>query len=373
MVARINTVAFNGVEVQSVDVRVQISNGLPAFTIVGYINLLFLVGILLFQSSSSEAAQTTYCLNKTIETKNINYHYSINFEEPKSALDRSGWTWVNMSDYDGDYDFIESPKRDKITEFPKLYDRPCSVKGEFLGNCQRVGSIFSKSVGVAFIDGYVANLIGMPIKKSYAIHGDKIIELPSTYKNASKYRGDIPSKNLAAVRGPNDELLIFNGTSFQTFKLEKAIPRKDGYTSWSIENDPVTNRDFVISSGLLGTKPFLYEIIQGPEFKEITLDKTIEEGSLRIFSIVQDKQSWIIERNGIYFENGNSFHRIAHGGESAFITAPAYIGITKNGDIYLQLQTDRSEKMQPYLLQKETAHCDIPLNLNKNIELYFVE
>lgn len=35
MVARINTVAFNGVETQPVDVQVQISNGLPAFTIVG--------------------------------------------------------------------------------------------------------------------------------------------------------------------------------------------------------------------------------------------------------------------------------------------------------------------------------------------------
>jgi magnesium chelatase family protein len=35
MVARINTIAFNGVDVQSVDVQVQISNGLPAFTIVG--------------------------------------------------------------------------------------------------------------------------------------------------------------------------------------------------------------------------------------------------------------------------------------------------------------------------------------------------
>lgn len=35
MVARINTVAFHGVEVQGVDVQVQISNGLPAFTVVG--------------------------------------------------------------------------------------------------------------------------------------------------------------------------------------------------------------------------------------------------------------------------------------------------------------------------------------------------
>lgn len=35
MVARIHTIAFQGVDVQSIDVQVQISNGLPAFTIVG--------------------------------------------------------------------------------------------------------------------------------------------------------------------------------------------------------------------------------------------------------------------------------------------------------------------------------------------------
>lgn len=35
MVARVNTIAFSGVDVQDVDVQVQISSGLPAFTIVG--------------------------------------------------------------------------------------------------------------------------------------------------------------------------------------------------------------------------------------------------------------------------------------------------------------------------------------------------
>ncbi len=35
MVAKINTIAFQGVNVQSIDVQVQISNGLPNFTIVG--------------------------------------------------------------------------------------------------------------------------------------------------------------------------------------------------------------------------------------------------------------------------------------------------------------------------------------------------
>lgn len=40
MVARINTIAFQGVDVQNIDVQVQISNGLPCFTIVEYIKLL---------------------------------------------------------------------------------------------------------------------------------------------------------------------------------------------------------------------------------------------------------------------------------------------------------------------------------------------
>lgn len=35
MVARVNTVSFQGIEVRSVDVQVQLSNGLPAFNIVG--------------------------------------------------------------------------------------------------------------------------------------------------------------------------------------------------------------------------------------------------------------------------------------------------------------------------------------------------
>ena len=35
MLARINTIAFNGLEILDVDLQVQISSGLPAFTIVG--------------------------------------------------------------------------------------------------------------------------------------------------------------------------------------------------------------------------------------------------------------------------------------------------------------------------------------------------
>ena len=35
MLSRINTIAFNGLEVLNVDLQIQISAGLPAFTIVG--------------------------------------------------------------------------------------------------------------------------------------------------------------------------------------------------------------------------------------------------------------------------------------------------------------------------------------------------
>jgi magnesium chelatase family protein len=35
MTSRINTVAFQGIDVLGIDVQVQMSSGLPAFTIVG--------------------------------------------------------------------------------------------------------------------------------------------------------------------------------------------------------------------------------------------------------------------------------------------------------------------------------------------------
>ena len=35
MVARVNTVAFQGIEVLDIDVQVRMSSGLPAFTVVG--------------------------------------------------------------------------------------------------------------------------------------------------------------------------------------------------------------------------------------------------------------------------------------------------------------------------------------------------
>jgi magnesium chelatase family protein len=35
MVARVNTVAFQGIDVLSIDVQVQMASGLPAFSVVG--------------------------------------------------------------------------------------------------------------------------------------------------------------------------------------------------------------------------------------------------------------------------------------------------------------------------------------------------
>jgi hypothetical protein len=39
MVQRVSTVAFEGIEARAVDVQVQVAPGLPAFAIVGSINL----------------------------------------------------------------------------------------------------------------------------------------------------------------------------------------------------------------------------------------------------------------------------------------------------------------------------------------------
>ena len=39
MVQRVSTVAFEGIEARAVDVQVQVAPGLPAFAIVGPINL----------------------------------------------------------------------------------------------------------------------------------------------------------------------------------------------------------------------------------------------------------------------------------------------------------------------------------------------
>ncbi len=38
MVALISTVAFQGIEARTIEVQVQTAGGVPAFTIVGYIN-----------------------------------------------------------------------------------------------------------------------------------------------------------------------------------------------------------------------------------------------------------------------------------------------------------------------------------------------
>lgn len=377
MVAKIRTVAFRGIDVLDIDVEVQIANGLPAFNIVECIKLLiqpiiFLACFLIFTLNAGHSNSAEYCLSKTIILGNseLNYHYSQDSSDTTSAIDRAGWRWMDKADFDGDYDFLSNPQSNKITNFPELYSEPCSTKQEFLSQCQRAGSSFSKATGVAFIDGHKSNFLGISQAESYAVFGKNIVKIPSSGQIAARYRGDIPSKKMAAIWGSKGELLIFNGTEFRTFNLEKAIPRKDGYPSWAIENDPVTNRDFVVSNGLLGGKTFAYEIMDGPNFKELTLDERLE-GPFVIFTIKDDKQSWIIERDGIYVERGDGFYRVAHRSSDAFITAPALIGIAKSGDVYFQLETNSRNKFQPYLLKHKDGSCDIPLDLSKDIELHF--
>lgn len=102
MVARINTVAFHGVEVQGVDVQVQISNGLPAFTNVGYniaclkkmakiwglsLFLIFLPSVFL---PKSQGAHAFSCTQEEFSIKNAFDQSEVVFKGEISALNPDG-------------------------------------------------------------------------------------------------------------------------------------------------------------------------------------------------------------------------------------------------------------------------------------------
>ncbi len=91
MVARITTIAFNGVDVQSIDVQVQISNGLPAFTIVGYILLL----LTLCFSTPAEAQNSQTALDEEL-SQIYQKHDLKKMEELASAGNVKAQTWLGL-------------------------------------------------------------------------------------------------------------------------------------------------------------------------------------------------------------------------------------------------------------------------------------
>lgn len=104
MVARINTIAFSGVDVQSIDVQVQISNGLPAFTIVGYI-LLFLT---LFFSYPAKAQNSQTVLDK--ELSQIYQKRDLKkMEEFASAGNIKAQTWLGLM-FQHEANYVEAMK-----------------------------------------------------------------------------------------------------------------------------------------------------------------------------------------------------------------------------------------------------------------------
>lgn len=324
---------------------------------------------LLLAPFKASAENVNFCLNQS-KTQTAQRHYSIDIDL-KQATDRAGWTWTK-SEWDGDMwplDIIKSPDGGSRASFPKLYYKTCSYWQDLWGSCRFASSSFSKSAGVAFITGSQKNIFGFKVPKTYALYGDTKIELPSNFNKSTQYRGDIPALGYAALRGLNEELVLFNGDQSISIEIPEAKSRKDGLPSWGISNDINTNRSFLHTNALKDAPMFLYEIVDGPNVHKIKLDPNMK-GWITLLSEPSTNQMFIIDRYGIYAEVGKAFKRIAHLPEASYIYGPANLGYTKDNHIYFAVVDSDKNKMS-YILQPKsnTQNCDVALSLNDDIDI----
>jgi hypothetical protein len=322
---------------------------------------------LLIMSSGVNAASSVFCLNGSA-SKAAKQHYSFDYNI-KNATDRAGWTWINP-EWDGDQwvlAYTQSPDGNSKTNMPELYYKTCSYWQDFWGACRVASAIFSKSAKIAFISGSERNIFGFEVPKSYAVYGDRVIELLSNSHKTIQYRGDVNTLGYAALRGLNEELVLFNGDESVTLNIPEVVPRKDGFPSWRISNDLNTGRSFVHTNALTGASMFLYEIHEGPNIRKIDLDPNLR-GWITLLSEPGTKQMFIIDRYGIYAEVDNAFKRVAHLAEPEYIYGPANLGYTEDNEVYLEVvQTDKSKR--PYVLLPAADNCNIILNLNEDVIL----
>lgn len=316
-----------------------------------------------------EMRSRQYCLFHTKIDQKITPNISINFDL-KTGTDRSGWTWVNP-DWDGDAwpaDYIVSPDKSAITTLPELYYKTCSYWQDFMGHCRIADSSFSEATGIVFVEGNKKNLFGFRYPESYAVYGDNIIILPSNMQRATRYRGDIVAHRLAALRGLNEELVLFDGIRTSSFPLSESQDLKNDLPSWTISNDPVTSRAFVHGNGAVGATMFLYEIVKGPELKEIDLDGRIK-GWIELLSL-PDHQTFIITRHGIFAETLSGFRRIAHFDSLNYIAGPADVGLTERGDISFPM-SGRGDQKHTLVLSTSRPQCEMTINLMEDKSVSF--
>ncbi len=322
---------------------------------------------LLIIFSGAGASDGKFCINDT-EAQVVKKNYSINI---KQATDRAGWTWVK-SEWDGDkwpLDTIQSPVTGLKTSMPELYYQTCSYWQNLWGDCRFAGSTFSRSTGIAFIQGNEKNIFGFEMPKSYAVYGDTVIELPSNFQKTTKYRGDVNALGYAALRGLKEEFILFNGDESITLNIPEATPRKDSLPPWRVSNDINTGRSFVLANSLKGVPMFLYEVYNGSDIRKIDLDPNMK-GWLKVLSEFGTKQMFIIDRYGIYAEVDKAFKRIVHLPEPNYIYGPANLGYTKDNEIYFEIMSNDKTKTS-YVLQSRsnTDNCGTILSLNKDIML----
>jgi hypothetical protein len=305
-----------------------------------------------------------YCLSSTTPqkvTRDYAYDYELN-----TAIDRSGWTWVNR-EWEGDYylsSYMQSPDKSSTIKLPELYYKSCSSWKKFWGDCEVAVSSFSEAAKIAFIDGNTLNFLGLQTPKSYAAYGGKITELPSSFYTAVKFRGDVDSIGYAGLRGIEEELLLFNGGDLVTINIPEATKRKDGYPSWALSNDPGTKRSFVHTNALLGNEIFMYEIKEGPKIHKIELDPNIK-GWIEPMSEPKTRQMWIIDRDGLYAEISGKFKRVIYLPSNSYIHGPADIGYTDQGNIYFQVVGGNKQKY-PFLLISKDENCAVDFSIDND-------
>lgn len=257
---------------------------------------------------------------------------------------------------------------------PKLFHKPCGPWAVLSGQCRSATSRFSEAARVAFVRGHLQTPNARPAPRAYLLLGDETIELPHNSNGATIYVGDVPKYGLMAMTSPDGQPVFFDGERIVTIDEPRFLLVKESnpvllrpLSSWLIINDTVGKRAFIASKGLKGTKPFLYEIMEGPNLKSVKLDEKIS-GWMVVLSMPGDPTTWLLTRHGIFVEQGDSFRRIAHPADGDHIRGPAFLGLTTAGNIAVTtVNADREKKH--YAIATERAECEFPISIEKDTML----
>lgn len=328
------------------------------------------------QEGDKAAAPSGYCISQLPSVQKVPEVDRI----PKlrgNQVDGAGYIWSTSDGEETLYStatFVSAPDNRVAPAVPELYSKQCSYWNYIVDGCftqYRIHPIFSAAAKVLFINGRPRSLLGYAAPVSYILVGDQVTPLPSNSRHTTGYAGEAPKFNSAILRGPIDELYLYDGNALKELPLGSK-PRRDGFPSWLSVLDKETGRVFIRNNGAFAdSKPFLFEIVEGPKLKKFDLDESIH-GWPTIFSLPGDQQEWLITRLGLYAEKDGIFRPVALTKSPDYIHGPAGIGFTETHQLYFAIQTDEDKSvMRPFALfrKNENQQCDKELNLENTIEI----